>query len=99
MHTSSPARNDTRTVTVGLTDTPLLGPNPQRKALILVAPSTNRYTVSFNGTAVLDAGLTIYPGQAPVVIDRDTYGDWTFGEVRAISAVAPQPVTVIDVFT
>jgi hypothetical protein len=99
MPQQSRSRRDQRTVSVGTTDSPLLGPNPQRKAIIFVAPATNRYTVSFTGAAVLDQGLTIYPGQPPMNLDRDVYGDAFIEEVRAISAGVAQIVSVIDVFS
>lgn len=62
-------------VAVGTTSTPLLGPSEHRRAIILSAPQLNRYSVSFGGTAVLAQGVTMYPGQAPLLIDYAQWGE------------------------
>lgn len=71
----SPRRGlDQKTTSVDTTDSPLLGPNPRRWALIFSAPLTNRYTLSFKRAAVLDEGITVYPTTLPLVLTHNEFG-------------------------
>ena len=65
---------DQRSVSVGVTDSPLAPINGHRYAILLSAPSTNRYTISLTGPAVLDQGITIYPGQPSLKLDSIEFG-------------------------
>lgn len=83
---------------VGITDSPLLGPNPYRVGLIISAPLTNRFTISFDGVAaVLDQGITIYPGSNPFFLPPDPRQCWLTESIRAISAVAGQVVNIVEI--
>jgi hypothetical protein len=83
-------------VTVGLTDTQVLGPNPRRIKVIFSPPVTNRYTIGIGDEpAVLDSGITVPPGSQPFTLDCAG----AMGEgIRAISAVAPQVVSGVEIF-
>lgn len=85
------------TVSVDTADSPLLGSNPRRVGLIFSAPPTNRFTLSFGGTAVLDQGLTLYPAGNPLVLPTCTIGGSLSESIRAISAVAAQNVSGIEI--
>jgi hypothetical protein len=52
----------------------LAGANPNRVGLLLCSPPTNRYSVDFNRDAVLDQGLTIFPGTTPLVLSGRDFG-------------------------
>jgi hypothetical protein len=58
----------------------------------------DRYTVGFAGPAVLDAGPTVYPGAEPLCVLQGEVAQSVTEEVRAVSANAPQSVTVIELF-
>lgn len=58
----------------------------------------DRYTVSFAGPALLDAGPTVYPGHDPVCVLQGEVAQSVTEEVRAVSAGGPQTVTVIELF-
>lgn len=58
----------------------------------------DRYTVGVAGPAVLDAGPTVYPGQEPLCVLQGEVAQSVTEEIRAISANAPQSVTVIELF-
>jgi hypothetical protein len=90
---------DKRVVSVGTTDTPLLGPNKKRVGVIISCPSTNRITIDFGIPAVLDQALTMYPSGQPVQLFVRDWGDAIKEEIRAISAIATQNVTIFDLFT
>ena len=85
-------------VSVGLTDTPLLGPNERRVKLIISAPAANRLTLSFNGAAVDKAGVTLYAGNPPLVLDEEHIGQAIREEIRAIMAVAGETIGGLDIF-
>jgi hypothetical protein len=80
-------------VSVGTSDSPLLGPSESRVAIILSGPLTNRFSISFGGSAVLDQGTTLYPTGAPIILSENDLGDGIRGAIRAISAVATQAVS------
>lgn len=84
------------TVSVQLTDTPLIPGDPNRLAITFVSGATNRYTLGFREAAVLDQGVTIYPATMPYTLTIEDHGDAVMGAWNAISAVAIQNVTVIE---
>ena len=89
---------DPRTVLVdNVNSTQILGPNVKRRAVIINAPPVNRVTISLTNSAVLDQGITLYPGGQPFQITTGNVGRALEGPISAISAVAPQNVTIIDV--
>lgn len=91
--------SDQRTVAVSSAQSTLLvGPNPNRRALIVSSGPTNRFTLSFKGDAVLDAGITIPPNTSPFVVGPGVCGCIMEGPVTAISAVADQNVTYVEEF-
>lgn len=58
---------------------------------------SQRVTVSFIQPAVLDVGLNLYPGDAPVVLSGEHIGGAFREEIRAIANVANTRITVIDI--
>jgi len=81
-------------VSVQITDTAIIGPDPNRVGLILSPGPTNRYSIAFGTAAVLDQGLTIPPGVSPLILSLEDLGDLITLDIRGISAVAPQTITV-----
>lgn len=65
---------DQRVVTIGTTDSPLIGTNPKRTGVTFISHATNRYTVNIAGPAVLDQGITVYAGQRPITLTQADYG-------------------------
>jgi len=62
-------------VTVGTTSVQVLGSDPQRVALIINPPATNRVTIS-DSIGDLDlAGIVIFSQQAPFLIRYEDFGD------------------------
>lgn len=84
-------------VSLAITDTALLGSDPNRVFLIFPAGPTNRYSVNFGQPAVLDQGLTVPPSTQALRLSREEIGDLITQDIRGISAVAPQTVTVFAV--
>jgi hypothetical protein len=88
---------DLRTVNIATTDTQLAGPNPRRRGLMISSPPTNRITVSFGDTAaVLDQGITLYPGNPPLLLEVGMWGDSITEGIRCISAVGAQNISIVD---
>lgn len=75
-------------VSVGNTSTSFLASNAIRKGLIIVNTSTQVTSYSFGGTAVLNSGLTLYPG-GTFVMDEFTFST---AAVTAIAAAAASAV-------
>lgn len=90
-------RNKQQTL-IATTDSQLLGPNPNRHSLLISSGLSNRFTISFGDAAVLDKDITIYPGQAPLILRYDDFGGAITEEIRAISAGAAQFVSVVEMF-
>lgn len=89
---------DQQTVSVSnAASTPLVRENNKRTRLIISAPPTNRFTISFGQDAVLDQGITVYPATLPLVIDEQGYGCCIKKQINAISAVGTQNVTYVEV--
>lgn len=86
------------TVNVALTSTALVPAAANRVALIISAPLTNRFTLSLVSTAILDQGLTMYPGQQSFALNIRDHGDIVTRAWSAISVTAAQNVTFISVF-
>lgn len=83
-----------RNVGVQLTSTPLLDANPNRIALVISCPSTNRVTLMIDQAAVLDLGITLYPLGTPFVLSLMEHGNLVTRALNAITTVAPQNVNV-----
>lgn len=83
-------------VTVTTADSAFVPHNPRRISLIVTAPPTNRFSLAFKTTAVLDQGVTMYPTNSPLVISGKDAGVDCKGEIRAISAVGNQVVTYVE---
>jgi len=89
---------DQLSVVIGTADTELLGPNEKRMAIYISAPATNRFTLSIKGPAILDQGITIYPGQAPFYLTYERIGQAIREGIQAISSGAAQNVNIWDIF-
>lgn len=88
---------ETRIVSVATTSTQLVGPNPYRIGIYLSSPPTNRYTLSFLPTAVLDEGITLFPTDPSLKLLSSEMGSAIQQPVSAISAVAAQNVAVTEI--
>lgn len=88
---------ETRIVTVPTSSTQLVGSNPRRIGLLLSAPPTNRVTISWLPTAVLDQGVTLYPTDMPYKILAAEIGSGICQPISAISAVASQDVAITEI--
>lgn len=73
--------------TVEVTSTVLLGPNPRRVGVVLSAPAANRISYSFGNVAVLDSGITLHAGQAPITLHKDQCGFDVASQLNAIASV------------
>lgn len=82
-------------VSVGTSSTEVLGPSKSRQEILISAPSQFRVSFGFRGAAVLDQGLTIYPGMPPIRLCREYYGDLLDYGLNAIAPSAQQ-LNVID---
>lgn len=67
-------RNQQTRLIANASSTVLAGPNPSRKALLISAPPTNRFTLSFGADAVLDQGITLYPAGPPLQLLAEDWG-------------------------
>jgi hypothetical protein len=82
---------------IGIASGGFLSPALNRIGLILMPPGTNRYSISFDGVAVLDQGITVYPSQNPIFLHSLYVGSLTQRPVTAISATAAQTVQVYEI--
>lgn len=85
-------------VNVLTTTTALLPAAPNRRAILISGPNTNRFTLSLNATAILDQGITLYAADAPLSLNVHEHGDIVTRAWTAISATAAQNVTIISIF-
>lgn len=69
-----------------------------RVGIIVNAPLTNRFTLSLATGAVLDEGITLYPGNDPLILTVEQHGQLVVLAWTAVSATAAQDVTVIETF-
>lgn len=86
------------TVNVLTTSTALLPAAPNRRAILISGPFTNRFTLSLNSTALLDQGITLYAAGAPLALNVQDHGDIVTRAWTAISATAAQNVTIVSIF-
>lgn len=77
-------------VSVGVASTSVLGANTARTGMTLVNVSAARISLAFGTTAILDSGVTLYPGGT---FSMDEY-DFSTGTVTAIASVAASPLAV-----
>lgn len=62
-------------------------------------PQTSRVTINFGSVAVLDNGLNLYPGNAPLQLVDEHMGAAIKEEIHAISNITDQQLCVIELFT
>lgn len=86
-----------RRPTVPLAHDEILPPNPDRLRLVFSAPLVNPVIVGFDLGGGVFAGVILHPGMAPFVFDYDDYGSVVQAAVRAQSAVAAQPIHILEV--
>lgn len=87
-----------RQVLVTTASGPLLSASEKRRGIIIVAPAANRFTLSHLPVAVLDQGMTFYPGTLPLRLNWEDDGAMCQRAYQAISAIASQTVTVYEIF-
>ena len=76
--------------TVGVASAQAVATNSSRKGLILVNTSANRISLGFGATAVLDSGVTLYPGGSFSMGEYDFYT----GAVNAIASAASSNLAI-----
>ena len=81
------------TASIGVADTAFLSADANRISIIISAPSTNRCTINFEGAAVLDQGITLYPGGPPLSLNLTQHGGIVKKQCRAISPIAANQMT------
>lgn len=91
-----PGKVNMNRINVDITEGPLMPGDERRRALIISAPETNRFTITWGTDAHLDLGITLYPGGPPLQLDRNTHGAMVTQPIRAISATALQTVTFAE---
>lgn len=83
------------TTSVGVASAQAVAAAATRKGLVLRNLSSNRISLGFGNTAVLDSGVTLYP--------RDTFAmddyDFDLGAVNAIASAAASPLSVQEYLT
>lgn len=62
------------TATIGVTDSAFLNSHEKRWGVLISAHPTNRFTIQFQGAAVLDQGITVYPGTLPLLLTHADFG-------------------------
>ena len=87
-----------RIVSVATSTTALTGSAPNRVAILVSAPATNRFTLSLDTPALLDQGTTVYASGDPILLTVASHGDLVTRAWNAISATGTQNVTVVEVF-
>ena len=82
---SSPA-----SATVGIASASAVSANASRKGLVIVNLSINRISLGFGSTAVLNSGITLYPGGV-FIMDEYTFNT---SPVNTISSAASSPISI-----
>lgn len=75
---------------VGITSAQIVAANANRKGLVLTNTSNNRISLGFAAAAVLNSGITLYPGGIYVM---DAYL-FNTGAVNAIASVASSNIAI-----
>lgn len=75
---------------VGVTSAQIVAANAARKGLVLINTSVARISLGFGAPAVLNSGITLYPGGA-YVMDEFMF---TVGTVTAIASAAASNLTI-----
>lgn len=76
--------------TVGVASASAVAANASRRGLVLVNTSINRISLGFGSTAVLDSGITLYPGG---VFEMDMH-TFDLGTVNAIASAASSNLAI-----
>jgi len=81
--------------TVGAASAAVVSSNANRKGLVLTNLSNNRISFAVGTPALLDQGITLYPGG---VWEMDEF-TFTTGEIRAIASAASSPLAIQEFTT
>ena len=76
----------------------IIVPPRRRKKIILVNISDTRIDVSRSGTAILGAGIALYPNGGVFVDEPDTWGRIYQGPYAAISSGAAKALAISEDF-
>lgn len=87
-----------RVIPITTASGPAVSASEKRRGLIFVAPAANRYTLSMDIPAVLDQGLTVYPGDRSTDLSWNIHGNMCQRAWQAISAVANQSITFYEIY-
>jgi hypothetical protein len=85
------------TISFGAPSTQLMAPASNRIGLIVNSPSTDRFTISLLSPAVIDRGITLYPGGRPLKLTSSQHGDLVTRAWYVVTGAA-QSITVLSVF-
>lgn len=76
--------------TAGVASAQVVAANANRKGLVLINTSNNRISIAFGVAAVLNSGITLYPG-GTFVMDAFTFD---LGAVNAIASAASSNLAI-----
>lgn len=62
----------------------LLGPNPNRVAVLLSSHDVTLYAVAFGEEATATTGILVHPGTAPILLRIEDYGESIRGPINVI---------------
>jgi len=86
------------TVLVDVTSLPVMGPNPQRTAIIIMALSAGTATIAFGAPAVTGQGIVVTTASAPFKMPASEFGSLLQQPLSVIGS-APATLTVVEVIT
>jgi len=86
-------------VLVQATDTPILGPEPRRIAVVISgAPSAGpTIWLSLIGPAAVNVGLPLYPGNPPLVLYDEWLTDWITEGIRGVTSAGTVTIGIWDI--
>lgn len=83
---------------VGVQDTELIGPNVNRKAVVISTPKTATVWLSFVGPAAVGTGIALRPMTDALVLADGWMGEALTEEIRAISEAGTETIGVLEIF-
>lgn len=76
----------------------LVEANPNRIGLFIYPTRIRRFTISLEDTALLDQGITLYPGNKPLLLTREKHGELVSRAWTAKTELNTLPVYVVETF-
>lgn len=78
--------------------TPVAASTADFSLLLTLTPQSFRTTLSFIGPAIQDQGLTLYPGNKPIILLYDHIGQALREEIHAIAPQVGATIEIIEIF-